>query len=597
MKRKTSKEFKKNRHDTNLSTDIIDTRIWHWTHGVKAAFLVALSFILYGQSIRFGYVLDDEIVITENAFVKSGIDGVWKILTTESFTGYLGSQQDLVAGARYRPLSLITFALEYHFLGLNPHVSHFINVLLYAISVVLLAYVVICMRGHEPSGWMPGVPFIAAVFFAVHPVHTEVVANIKSRDEILSFLFALLALVMFLRFYASRQKTQVLVGSVFFFLGLLAKENAITFLAVIPLVLYFFRKGNLWQIMRGCWPLLVASLLYLWIRYNAVGYILDSGKPVTGLMNNPFLEATVAEKYATIFYTLGLYVKLLFFPHPLTHDYYPYHIPLIRWNDIRAILPCLLYLVMLGYALLRFRKKEVAAFCVLYFVATLSIASNIFFPIGTFMNERFLYMPSLGFCFWLAYVVKERIPEWIPYPKLKHVVSLGVVLLIGGVFSVKTMMRVPDWKDTFTLDQADVKVSRNSARANCFMGYGLYRKGIAATSNEEKLRLFNEATPYIQKALAIHPTYPDALTTKAGLLAGYYQIDGDLKKLLNGFYYIQMSNPVPFVDEYLDYLERTDVREELIPFYEKLASGFQGKGNHARAAYYRQRANQLKGVQ
>jgi protein O-mannosyl-transferase len=101
-----------------------------WIHGL---IILIVSFLLYGQSLQYGYVLDDTIVVDENKFVAKGVNGIWDILSKETFTGYFGEQKNLVAGARYRPLSLVSFALEQSIFGKKPAISHFINILLYAL--------------------------------------------------------------------------------------------------------------------------------------------------------------------------------------------------------------------------------------------------------------------------------------------------------------------------------------------------------------------------------------------------------------------------------------------------------------------------------
>jgi hypothetical protein len=127
-----------------------------------ALVLFLLGLLLYGYTVTFDYVLDDKIVLSENSFVKKGVVGVWDILTTDSFEGYFGRQQDLVAGGRYRPLSLVTFAIEYQFFGLRPSVSHFFNVLLYALTGLLL-FRVLCLlfSEREDSPWFLRLPFVA----------------------------------------------------------------------------------------------------------------------------------------------------------------------------------------------------------------------------------------------------------------------------------------------------------------------------------------------------------------------------------------------------------------------------------------------------
>ncbi len=554
-----------------------------------------LPFILYGYSITFGYVLDDGVVLSENKFVKKGFAGIWDILSTESFTGYWGDQMSMVEGARYRPLSIVTFAMEFQFLGLNPKVSHFLNVLLYSLTGVLLLKILSLFFPLRKDGkWFLGVPFAASLLFIAHPVHTEAVANIKGRDEILSFLLALTTLYSCHQYISSGKKYLLPLSAVLFLLALLAKESAVTFLAAIPLTLYFFQSRDVKKLLSAFFPLLLAVIIYLFIRNEAIGYLLNDGREITSLMNNPFVGTTADEKYATIFYTLGLYVKLLFFPHPLTHDYYPYQIPIINWGDARAIIPLFFYLAITAYALIFFRRRTVASFCILYFITTLSIASNIVFNIGTFMNERFLYMPSLGFCILTAHWFTEKIPSMVKNNSWKIAVGLGVPVMVTAAFSAKTMLRVPDWKDILSLDSAAVKVSTNSARINCFYGYDLYLEA-QKVSGEEQLKLVDEATPYIERALKIYPKYPDALNAKAGLLALSYQNDNDLSKLLDAFYKVQMTHLVPFVDDYLNYLERVEAdRSKLNEFYQRLGMALKKAGNVQKGEYYLKKGASLR---
>ena len=121
-----------------------------------------------------------------------------------------------------------------------------------------------------------------------------------------------------------------------------------------------------------------------------------------------------------------------------------------------------------------------------------------------------------------------------------------------------------------TLNRAAVAVSTNSARANSYMAYSLYRYGLTVSDPAEQKRLFDEATPYVDRALTIYPEYSDALTCKSGLLAGYYQLDGDLDQLLAGFYRVLSARYVDFVGSYLEYLNRGNAdRQKMIDFYHR----------------------------
>ena len=317
---------------------------------------------------------------------------------------------------------------------------------------------------------------------------------------------------------------------------------------------------------------MIGFVVYLFVRVGVIGYLFSNDVEITGIMNNPFYGTTLAEKYATIMYTLGIYLKLLIIPHPLTHDYYPYQIPIINWVDWRALLSLALYLGLAVLAVRAFRKRSVTSWSIIFYVATLSIVSNIVFPVGAPMNERFLYMPSLGYTFLLAWLLVHKVPVWIK-GKPGQYLAWGLLGLTIFGYCVKTITRVPAWENEMTLNRAAIKVSTNSARANSYMAYSLYRYGLEVTDLVEKKRVFDEATPYVDRALEIYPEYSDALTCKSGLLAGYYQMDNDLDKLLDGFYRVLTARHVSFITTYLEYLNpRADTRK-MVDFYYR--SGFE----------------------
>ncbi len=523
-------------------------------NGIAAAVLLVLTFGLYYQSIQYGYVLDDLIVIEENKFTKQGLAGIKDIMTTESMTGYFGEQKNLVQGNRYRPLSLVTFAMEYEiYKELYPKASHFINILLYGLTGILLFMVLHLLFPGQKNVWL-GLPFLASLIFIVHPIHVEAVANIKGRDEIMALLFSLASLYTALR-YTDKQENKWLIFTVLYmFLGLLSKENAITFLAVIPLTIYFFSKNN-----RNGMGMLVTSLVgitvfYLMVRFNYSG-VPKLTEVSKDLMNNPFLDMTFVEKMSTIFYTLGKYVVLLFFPHPLTHDYYPYAIPKVGITDPYALVSMALYGVMVWYAYKNYQKKDVSSYSILFYLATLSIVSNIVINLGTFMNDRFIFMASVGFCIWLVYMLMEKLKDrFLPYGKYLGMALLGVFTVF---YSYKTYSRIPDWENALTLNRSAIRVSANSARANSFMATALYNQYKAMESNNipEKLAVLREALPYAQKACEIMPEYYNGNIMEAGIVGEIFRLDGDMPLFIKNIKPVMLRRPdLPYLKEYSDYV-------------------------------------------
>ena len=102
-----------------------------------------LGFLLYANTLSHGFVLDDKIVITENQFTKQGFSGIKDIFTHDSMTGFFGRDKNLVAGGRYRPLSMAIHAVEWEIFGDWPLVYHLINVLCYALTGILLFFVLL----------------------------------------------------------------------------------------------------------------------------------------------------------------------------------------------------------------------------------------------------------------------------------------------------------------------------------------------------------------------------------------------------------------------------------------------------------------------
>ena len=490
---------------------------------------ILITFFLYGNTINHDYALDDAIVITDNSFTTNGIKGIKDIFTHESFTGFFGKQKELVSGGRYRPLSIASFAIEKELFGFNPHISHFLNIVFYALTGILIFFLLkILLINFRKDVQL--LSFVIALLFIAHPIHTEVVTNIKGRDEIFTFLGALLAFIFSIRYIDTKKYFYLIFSFISLFFGLLAKENAITFLAIIPLGLYLFRKTNFKNILIIFIPLFFATLLFLIIRIKVVG--LQFSEAPKELMNNPFVYATISQKFATIIYTFGIYIKLLIFPHPLTFDYYPKHISIVNWSNWHVILSLLFYSIIGIMSILEIKRYKLFSFSVLFYLLSFSIVSNIFFPIGTFMNERFVYISSLGFIIILSVLLIKLI---------KNKIALSLcVFVIFGLYSFKTIDRNKAWKNDFTLFTTDVKVSKNSAKSNTSAGGKLLEKAIEIKDTTIKREYVSKSIKYLEKALVIHPNYTDAQ-----LLLGnaYWEGYHDFNKAMELYYKVAQKNP------------------------------------------------------
>ncbi|MBK9106333.1 MAG: glycosyltransferase family 39 protein [Saprospiraceae bacterium] len=259
----------------------------------------------------------------------------------------------------------------YALAGPNPLPFHLFNILAYGITGLIL-YRIISTIFHKLGSGNALALLITALFLA-HPVHTEVVANIKSADEILALLFGLSAMLCLLTAYDTGKRFPLWLSGVFMLLACLSKESAITFLITIPLVLWFFRKASLRWTGFYTIPLVLGAAVFLMLRESALGG-LAAGTMMSDPLNNPFLQwdgqvwipCSMLVKAATILYTFWKYVWLIIIPFPLTHDYYPFHIALQSFSSPGAIGGLTLFVAFLLIGIFSLLKKTIEGYGILF---------------------------------------------------------------------------------------------------------------------------------------------------------------------------------------------------------------------------------------
>jgi hypothetical protein len=200
-----------------------------------AVLIFGFGFLLYANTLVNNYNLDDELVTKNHKLTSQGIKAIPEILTSPYYNDEMGYAYD------YRPVVLISFAIEHQLFGDNPAVSHFINAALYAVLCLL---VFLLLRSLFQNLYGPLIAFIISALFAAFPVHTEVVASIKNRDEILAFIFALSSWLLILKSSNRVFSLKLVAGVVIFCLGLLSKGTVLSLAILIPLSLIFFRMGS-----------------------------------------------------------------------------------------------------------------------------------------------------------------------------------------------------------------------------------------------------------------------------------------------------------------------------------------------------------------
>lgn len=476
-------------------------------------FFALLGGVLYLNTIGHQYAFDDYIVITGNNFTQQGFAGLYDLMTRDFFEGIYGEQGMDLTGGRYRPLSLLMFAIEYELFGLNPTIGHFINIVLYSLTSFLL-FRVLCNWLDKTKGGIV-IAFVATLLFAIHPIHTEVVANIKSRDEIVGLLLVLVTMHgIYLSLYQENKKWR-LIALVAFFFSMLSKENAFTFVALIPFSLFVLRKMSLEEAIKFSVPFIVVGFAYIALRTGMLWKEVPPGVVPTenpDIMENPFVGADTATRLATIGVILLDYVLLLFFPHPMSADYSFNQIPWTNFADPMALLGWGLYLGMGIYAAIKIWKRDIVALGILFYLAPLSLVTNLFFNIGAPMADRFLYVPSLGFCLIIGFLV-VHFGKVSTLNSLKKNLPIAILLLIIGVlFSGKTIARNPDWYNNETLFTKDRYAASQSAKIHYYYANTLIKKFLDNATNPKVLspvekNLLDSAEVGFMRSYEINPKF------------------------------------------------------------------------------------------
>ncbi len=229
-------------------------------------FIFMLSALLYANSISNDYNLDDELVTQNHRLTSKGISAISEIFTEPYYKDNMGYSYE------YRPIVLVSFAIEHDFFGDNPHVSHFFNMLLYSLLCVILFISLKKLLGDRYLL----LAFLTTLVFCAHPTHTEIVSSIKNRDEILSLFFALSALLYGIKYAETGKGASAIISFLLFTLALLSKLTVTSFIIFIPLALVLFKDIKMKSLLLLCFlyaiPLFILSNINLLIdRFMFIG--------------------------------------------------------------------------------------------------------------------------------------------------------------------------------------------------------------------------------------------------------------------------------------------------------------------------------------
>ena len=464
---------------------------WQWI-----PFLLAV--VAYINTLEFGFVLDDYAAIVENNSTRKGMAALGEIFRTSYRYGYL-----LISDELYRPLPKAIYAVLWDWSPNNPAPGHFFNIVVFALTCLMIY--------RSLAAWWPSytlLPLVASSLFAVHPIHTEVVANIKSSDELLAFFFGLMSLHFFIQYHRSSSSFKLTMSLVFFFFGFLCKESTITFLPVFPLLAYCCGDGDWKQSLRGVVWLLVPTLLFFAIRAHVLSNsgMMESALP--SVADNALVSASdPIDRLAGAVRMLGLYAGKLLLPLSLTFDLSYPQVGNFSKADPLSWLSALALTAALVLAVLGLRQRQLFSFALFWFFITASVSSNIFLIIGTHYGERLMYTPSFAVVL-LAGVGVEQLRR-----KMPHSVSLMVPAALTIFFLYLTIERNPVWESNETLYHSGLSSAPGSARVQYYNGLYLVKpEYLDAKPQSERDSAFNAGIGHLRKAVELYPAFTDAWT-------------------------------------------------------------------------------------
>ena len=481
---------------------------------VSVALIAILGIAVYANSISGKFIWDDELLIENNAYVAHW-SGIPKIFTSDWGAG---------AGTKYtfyRPLTTLTFLLNYRLCRLDPRGYHLATVMLHILASLALYWFIQCLSGDRLLS------FIASALYVTHPIHTEAVAYISGRVDSLAALFMLLAFAFYIKYLARSRPAAYLLAVLSFALAMLSKESAIIFPALLLLFHFSFRK----KVRPAAFmPFLGVAAFYAAARLFLPGSVrLDIPNPGEALGRLPGFFAAIPA-----------YVRLLFFPFGLHMEYGD---KIFLFTDRKVILRLALAGSLLAYALSRRKKHALLFFSTLWFFIALLPVSNIY-PVAFYMAEHYLYVPSIGFFIILASVFSALF-------RMRNFKIAGAVLLfvLLGFYSCLTIRQNNYWKEPIAFYEKTLEFAPESWRIHhdlavaygkagktdkavaafkkailCKSDFAVAHKNLALLYRDIGLR--DEAIASLEKAIEIDPGFAPAYANLALIKSGMGNNEG-----------------------------------------------------------------------
>ncbi len=505
--------------------------------------LLLLPCILYWNTLHNDFVFDDMPLIWGSKVVPR-LNSVYDIVNL--FTEKYG----------YRPIRTLSYAIDYRFSGTGPVSYHVTNIICHTITALLVYLVTISLVSRQTTA------LVAAFIFAVHPVHTDSVAYLSGRRDILFALFYLAGFWCFLKYRKKERFPYFIAALAFYLLSIGSKEMGVT----LPLVFFIYdvfhrlpqagarspapqmKIGAALKAAAGRHKYLYGAFFLCALCFSVYKVFIYPSSHQAGYYGD-----SVAVTMLTVGRILVHYLNLLLLPIKLVADYsydaFPLSYTILEWRTFSAFVVLLLLVPVLIKAIPR--NKWIAFSGAWFFVTLLPVCHIV--PHHELLAEHYLYLPSYGFCLAAALLATPLLQD-----RRYAAITFSCFLIMISLFALRTIDRNRDWKDGATLWGATVKTVPRCARAQNNLGFYYLNA-----------KQYGEAMNHLKIATEIKPGYAEAYNNMGLVLSNQGDQDRAIPLFIKAFklnakYYDALYNLA-------NALERKGLYNSAIGFYELIA--------------------------
>ena len=446
-----------------------------------AIILFTFSFLCYLPSLKSDFVWDDVVYVKGNLEVLKNFSPDLSFFIPEQKenkkSGYFGI---------WRPILHSSWAFDVKVWGSSPFGFHLTNIILHSFSTVLLFFLCILIFKEFNKNDALRISFLSSLIFALHPVHVETVSFISARSDLLCSIFMLLSMLFFVLSY--KRFYYILISLPFFYLALLSKETAIIlpFLVLSFALIKDYKNKSLSRISLALIGIFMLVLVLYYItrarRYSVLPEFVD-----TNFIGSKIFSYDLINYLNYIFISTTYYFNKLIYPFDFN-----VFVGKLDYNINNVLVSYVLILLLFSFVIISLKRKNYLIFYFLsWIVITLvpAIGVSIVNLTTSPFSERFIYIPSIGYCILVSLLVFKL----IDFQK-NRIIKYGIISFVLVVFSIFTLKQQFVWKNSSTLWAAAVKRSPGYVSPHLNYGYALLENGKLDDAEKQFLIALDPAT-------------------------------------------------------------------------------------------------------